>query len=322
MGTKNILNLHELSLRSDTMSQPSKRLIVCADGTWVDSEDGYTKPTLIPYNPTGTLQIQSNVTRISRALKRIAHDGKPQIIYYHSGVGTGVSTIDTVTGGLFGKGISENIREVYSFVASNYTPGDEIILIGFSRGAFTVRSVASMVRDIGLLTRAGMDFFYPIFKDQENFRNERYKDIFPEVPFSDKPRGPDAAKEYKRRLLQNDLTRLEDPDGSRIEVHAVAVWDTVGSLGIPSIPFLSRMGLQPASKEYKFYDTSLSGIIRHAFQVLALDEHRGPFSPAVWERKRLDKCTVDLRQVWFPGAHSNVGGGYPDQEIANITLAW
>jgi uncharacterized protein (DUF2235 family) len=129
-----------------------------------NSDDGFTKPTLIPYQPTGTLQIPSNVTRISRALKRIDHNGKPQIIYYHSGVGTGFSAVDMISGGLTGKGISENIREVYSFIAVNYTPGDEIVLIGFSRGAFTVRSVASMIRDIGLLTRAGMNNFYAIFK--------------------------------------------------------------------------------------------------------------------------------------------------------------
>jgi hypothetical protein len=71
------------------------------------SDDGYSKPTLIPYVPTGTLQIQSNVTRIQRALKRIGLDGKPQINYYHSGVGTGSSFIDTITGGLLGTGISE-----------------------------------------------------------------------------------------------------------------------------------------------------------------------------------------------------------------------
>lgn len=166
------------------------------------SDDGFTKPTLFPYVPTGSLQIPSNVTRISRALKRFSLDGMPQIIYYHSGVGTGSTTIDTITGGLLGTGISENIREVYSFISANYTPGDEIILIGFSRGAFTVRSVAGMIRDIGLLTRSGMDNFYPIFKDQENFRNRNYHDIFPDIPFPKKPRGPNAAEEYKRRLEQ------------------------------------------------------------------------------------------------------------------------
>jgi hypothetical protein len=204
-----------------------KRLIVCCDGTWMDrqvdfvfyvttltrsSDDGFTKPTLIPYVPTGTLQVQSNVTRISRALRRVGLDGIHQIIYYHSGVGTGSSVIDTITGGLLGTGISENIREAYSFIAANYESGDEIILIGFSRGAFTARSVAGMIRDIGLLTRGGMDTFYPIFKDQENFRNHRYHDIFPTIPFSNKPFGPNAARDYKRRLEEvgpsADLTKL------------------------------------------------------------------------------------------------------------------
>ena len=159
-------------------------------------------------------------------------------------------------------------------------------------------------------------------QDQENFRNPKYNDIFPGIPFSRKPHGPDAAIEYKRRLEKNNLTRVYNPDGTKIDVYAVAVWDTVGALGIPNLAILSRMGVPSSTKEYKFYDTSLSGIIRHAFQALALDEHRAPFSPAVWERKHMDKTTTDLRQVWFPGAHSNVGGGYPDQEIANISLAW
>lgn len=103
--------------------------------------------------------------------------------------------IDTITGGLLGTGISEvrsvpgyvgicegltfakNIREVYSFITANYTPGDEIVLIGFSRGAFTARSVAGIINDIGLLTREGMSDFYPIFKDQENFKNNRYVNV-------------------------------------------------------------------------------------------------------------------------------------------------
>ncbi|KAG0651894.1 uncharacterized protein D0Z07_1278 [Hyphodiscus hymeniophilus] len=316
-----------------------KRIILCCDGTWMDSDDGFQKPTLIPYVPTGTLQFPSNVTRISRALSKTSQDGLHQIIYYHSGVGTGSSVIDTITGGILGTGISENIREVYSFITANYEPGDEIILIGFSRGAFTARSVAGMIKDIGLLTREGMDSFYPIFKDQENFRNKGYHDIFPTIPFANKPFGPDAAREYKRRLekvislhnlttttqsdiLQDGLTRSYDPDGTRIQVQACAVWDTVGSLGIPELAFLSKLGFPHSTKEYKFYDTNLSGNIRHAFQALALDEHRTPFSPAVWERVHMEKTTVDLRQCWFPGAHSNCGGGYPDQEIANISLAW
>ncbi|PQE16051.1 hypothetical protein CJF32_00004935 [Rutstroemia sp. NJR-2017a WRK4] len=295
-----------------------KRLILCCDGTWMDSDDGFTKPSLVPYKPTGTLQVASNITRISRAFKRYGRDGTHQIIYYHSGVGTGSSVMDTLSGGMLGTGISENIREAYSFIAANYTPGDEIILVGFSRGAFTARSVAGMIKDIGLLTREGMNYFYAIFKDQENFRNDDYHDIFPDIPFPNKPKD---AVEYKKKLEREDLTRVYDPDGTKIRIQAVAVWDTVGSLGIPNIALLSKLGLPHSTKEYKFYDTNLSGSIRHAFQALALDEHRRPFRPAVWEIRDMENAT-DLRQVWFPGSHSNVGGGYEDQEIADVTLAW
>lgn len=99
--------------------------------------------------------------------------------------------------------VVKNIREVYSFIANNYTPGDEIILIGFSRGAFTARSVAGMISEIGLLTLDGMNSFYAIFKDQENFRQQNYHDIFPTTPFPNKPPyGPNRSAEYKQRLLE------------------------------------------------------------------------------------------------------------------------
>jgi len=105
-------------------------------------------------------------------------------------------------------------------------------------------------------------------------------------------------------------------------VQAVAVWETVGALGIPQIPILANLGIPRYQKEYKFFDTNLSSNTRHAFQALALDERRATFTPAVWERKDENTVGVDLRQVWFPGTHSNVGGGDYDQEIADITLAW
>lgn len=101
----------------------------------------------------------------------------------------------------------------------------------------------------------------------------------------------------------------------------MGVWDTVGSLGIPRIPWLETLRLQTRStREYLFYDTKLNNHIVNAYQALALDEHRSSFSPAVWEKPQGN--TTNLRQVWFPGVHSNIGGGYPDQEMSNITLAW
>lgn len=98
--------------------------------------------------------------------------------------------------------MAENIRSAYSYICANYVDGDEIVLIGFSRGAFTARSVAGMIGDLGLLTRDGMEYYYPIFKDMENWRTKHYKDPFPDVPFADKPRGENAEESYRQKLLE------------------------------------------------------------------------------------------------------------------------
>ncbi|KAI0115850.1 hypothetical protein GGR51DRAFT_555725 [Nemania sp. FL0031] len=254
------------------MSLPpsKKRIIVCCDGTWQNSDNGYVKSNS---KSEPTLQIPSNVTRISRCFKRSCSDGAFQIIYYQSGVGSRSGIIDRIFGGAFGTGISENIREAYAFLCANYVDGDEIVLLGFSRGAFTARSIGGMISDLGLLTRDGMDYFYPIFKDMQNWSNDHYDDPFPTMPFTNKPKGENAASVYRERLI-------------------------------------------------KFYNTHLSNKIQHGFHALALDETRGPFAPTLWERRPQEQGTSDLRQVWFPGNHGNIGGGWPDQGVADTTLAW
>lgn len=216
------------------------------------------------------------------------------------------------------------MRESYSFICANYVDGDEIILLGFSRGAFTARSIAGMIADLGLLTREGMAFFYPVFKDMQNWQTKNYKDPFPGIPFENKPRGETAAEDYRRMLVEHGYTRAFESGGSGkpITIKAVAVFDTVGSLGIPSVPWMEKMGLSHTTTELRFYDTALSDRIENAFHALALDEPRPPFSPSLWERPASNKGKTNLRQVWFPGSHSNVGGGWPDQGMANVTMAW
>ena len=134
-----------------------KRIIICCDGTWMDS-----------LGKKGVDEPPSNVTRIARVFRRTCSDGTPQIINYVAGVGTGASSIDHLTGGAFGMGLDQDIRVVYNFICTNYVDGDSIILIGFSRGAFTARSVGDMIGSIGLLTPEGLDRFYTIFNDYEN----------------------------------------------------------------------------------------------------------------------------------------------------------
>jgi uncharacterized protein (DUF2235 family) len=280
-----------------------KRLIVTCDGTWLDSDNGILN---------GRKQGPSNVSRIGWAIRDTSRDGFSQVVHYQAGVGTHGGRISRFFGGALGVGLKENVREAYTYLAVNWHPGDEIFLMGFSRGAFTARSVAGMLGDMGLLTRTGLPFFGEIFEDYENRHDPDYVPAFPDAPFPEK--GSFDAK-YVAKLEQLGMTRL------RVPIKAVCCWDTVGSLGIPQIPLLEKFGIQTRDlSKHQFYDTRLNPYIENAFQALALDEHRGPFSPALWEKK--DSERVNLKQVWFPGVHSNIGGGYDDADLANITLAW
>ncbi|KAJ5287347.1 hypothetical protein N7478_003033 [Penicillium angulare] len=292
------------------MPLEGKRLILCLDGTWMNSDKGYNRPTID--DPNDTLEVPTNVTRVYRALRKRGFDGESQVMYYHPGVGSTGGVSDSIAGGVFGVGVAEkNIREAYSFVATNYEPGDEIVLMGFSRGAFTARGVAALIDAVGLLNAEGMEMLYPIFKDAENSENPDYKDKFPSKPFRNKPPRPNNGKEYRHRLEDAGLTRVFDPDGRRITIRCIAVWETVS--------LIQTLGIN-----YTFLDLqknkSSAPHTQYAFQALALDEDRTSFAPAIWERP--DDVKTDLRQVWFCGAHSNVGGGLPDQELANITMAW
>ncbi|ORY14348.1 hypothetical protein BCR34DRAFT_239230 [Clohesyomyces aquaticus] len=281
-----------------------KRLIVACDGTWLNSDNGLVN---------GKISVPSNVTRLSRAIKPVSQDGIPQIVYYHFGVGTQGGIVDRVVGGTVGEGLGDAVREGYSFLANNYHPGDEIFLLGFSRGAFTARSIGGLIGEIGLLTKKGLPALPEIFKDVQHRRDPKYVPKNPSVPFPNKPSA--SSPRYADELERRGMTRLDIP------IRAIGVFDTVGSLGAPRVGWLTKVGLQSSeSKENSFYDTKLSHCVENAFQALALDEKRSAFSPAIWEKPEGNKTT--LRQVWFPGVHSNVGGGYDDQQLANITLAW
>lgn len=281
-----------------------KRLIVACDGTWLNSDDG---------EKNGDLAIPSNVTRISRAIKSVSQDGIPQIVNYTSGVGTAGGPLYKLISGTTGKGLPDNVREAYAFLANNYHHGDEIFLIGFSRGAFTARSIAGLIGEIGLLTKKGLNDLPEVYEDCQHRRDPSYVPKHADIPFPRKPSASDPR--YAEEMERRGLTRLDIP------IKAIAVWDTVGSLGIPRIGLLQRAGLQgKQSRATAFYDTKLSNCIENAFQALALDENRSSFSPAVWEKPEGNRTT--LRQVWFPGVHANVGGGYDDMQLANITLAW
>ncbi|KAI9712259.1 MAG: hypothetical protein M1828_001702 [Chrysothrix sp. TS-e1954] len=299
-------SLARLPLNRGSGTPTFKRLIICCDGTWLDSTGGLQNGKLVP---------PSNVTRIIRAIRNLSNEGVPQIVYYAAGIGSTGTIGNKVIGGGLGAGLTDYVREAYGFLANNYADGDEIFLIGFSRGAFTARSVGGLIGDLGVLTKAGLASFAIIYKDYANRYKRHYRSPLPDTPFPEKPSFRDPI--YVRELERRRLTTLG------VRIRAIGVWDTVGSLGIPRVGWLGRFGPRTPEhlNEYAFYDTTLDDCVDNAFQALALDEKRAPFQPAVFE-KRSSNRTTNLIQVWFPGVHANVGGGYDDQELSNITLAW
>ena len=251
----------------------SKRLVVCCDGTWNDTDQGtdYT-----------------NVSRLAWAIKPIDANGVPQIVYYQSGVGTAGTKASQIASGALGMGLSHNMRDAYSFICHNYCEGDEIFLFGFSRGAYTARCVGGLIGFAGLIGKRDLDRFLELWK---------------------------AYKEKDKAALASFDTRKSDA-----RIKCVGVWDTVGAVGIPED--LARFDIL-FRKYYGFFDSDLGAHIEHAFHAVALDERRKNFVPTLWTQKPEGKANgQELKQVWFAGVHSDVGGGYPEHGSSDIPLAW
>jgi uncharacterized protein (DUF2235 family) len=257
-----------------------KRLVVCCDGTWnrPDHVDqGVAAPT--------------NVAKLALALAEEDDAGNRQILHYEAGVGT--RPWEHLLGGGFGVGLSRNVMQCYRFVVDNYDPGDELYFFGFSRGAFTARSLAGLVRNAGILKPGHRD------RVPEAYRLYR-------SPKKDTEPTGIAAELFRRAHSY-----------AEVHIQCVGVWDTVGALGIPidgfRPPLLSRL--------WTFHDTTLSRYVRNAFHAVAIDERRGPFKPTLWVQQD-DAEEQTLVQMWFAGVHCDIGGGYREPELSELALEW
>lgn len=250
-----------------------KRLIVCCDGTWQNLSCLY---------PT-------NVVKIAQVIKPSA-DGTLQTVYYQEGLGTR-DEFDKITGGAFGWGIDKDIQSAYRFLCLNYEPGDEIYLFGFSRGAYTVRSLAGFMYCSGLLSRQHIRELPKAY--------ELYRD--PKIPPSNS-----IAINFRAQY------------GDQVPIKLLGCWDTVGELGVPDqIPFVSKL----INAKYKFHDTKVNRLIENALHAVAIDERREVYN--VTPMRISDGATTKLRQVWFPGAHSCIGGGEEGTSgLSDATLQW
>lgn len=254
----------------------AKRLVVCLDGTW-NTPDSARGPT--------------NVVKLMRAVETAGQDGRPQVTFYDAGVGTSGGRISRAVAGAFGDGLDENVRDGYRFLANNYEDGDEIYVFGFSRGAFTARSLVGFISACGLLPK---DRMAKLMRAWNVYR----------LPPDERKTSPDY-QVIKR------VSRFG------VRITCLGVWDTVGSLGVPGeiFEFLNR--------EHRFHDAELSDIVDAAFHAIAIDEKRGPFQPTLWQKdvdKDLGRQVVE--QVWFAGVHGNVGGGVEDSRMSDLALRW
>ena len=258
-----------------------KSLVICCDGTW-NRADSTTDAE--QHNAT-------NVLRFAYLTAKRDADGNPQILFYDQGVGTG-NRVDRLTGGAFGRGLDDNIFDAYRFLIANYEEGDRIYLVGFSRGAFTARSLAGLIRTCGILKREAVDHYVEALR--------RYRE---------REGDPDSEE---LRAIRSGCSIAGD---GKVPIHFIGVWDTVGSLGIP------LRGLRGLTRRrYRFHDTELSGSVAHAYHALAIDERRAPFEPMLWSSEPKGKQV--LEQVWFAGVHSDVGGGYQERGNSDVSLGW
>lgn len=273
-----------------------KRIIILCDGTW-NRADSRT--------PT-------NVVRLAQAVSPVGADGVVQVPVYVMGVGTGEGvtrvsrTLDTLLGGAFGWGLLGNVEEAYRHLAFLWHPGDEIHVFGYSRGAYTARSLVGLIRSTGIIGRDALDLIPEAIR--------RYRTL------GDPTTHPahEESHAFRLRTSLRVVTSAEEaawrlanghPAAPVLRIAYLGVWDTVGALGVPRhVPLFGRL----TARKYRFHDADLSGMVRAARHALALDERRGTFRPALWRNvAALNAGAVGepYRQLWFVGDHGAVGGG-------------
>ncbi|KAJ6126644.1 hypothetical protein N7523_002256 [Penicillium sp. IBT 18751x] len=390
---------HELRMRQKKdigRSWAPKRIVICCDGTWQSSV-------------SGKKNVPSNITRLCRALNRVGTDADgrvwQQVVWYDSGIGTTALALGDAVEGAFGQGLEGNVVEAYNFCVLNYNPGDKIMCFGFSRGAFTARTIAGLISDIGICDQSNLNKFPDLWKvykqhgkDHPGQRFHRsdawYEWMWGKLDENQGAGGPDETELRWTQKAEGEWS----PDETK-EVEVVGVYDTVGALGMPEVFGIKFPQKFLFWKDQPYWqNTELCANIKHAYHALALDESRRAFSPTlfyiptqqvskgdlkekvdaeekakkafkdkrdeaqslkannaanelvnqacreanelakIWNRTQRERVKdqnrleqhPELKQVWFPGYHVNVGGGSSDtlhnkgdmEEMSNIAFSW
>ena len=254
---------------------------------------------------------KTNVWRLYDALDLQRGD---QIAMYDDGVGSREFLLFKLLGGAFGWGLKRNVLELYKYLCRNYDrggrgrPPDRIYLFGFSRGAFTVRILAGLLDKCGLCKdfESERDLHrkaqanYAIYR--EAYGGFRLSRLFPRIRY---------------RTLTKDRSRLASAVWARVEF--IGVWDTVDAYGLP-FDELTRL-VDRFVFPLRFPNSRLSERVRKACHAVSIDDERKTFHPVLWDESG-EHGRERIEQVWFPGVHSDVGGGYPRHRLALVSLDW
>jgi len=308
----------------------AKQIVFCADGTWngpadaastsdidgatqkdSDLNDGVTNVVKLFTTLRGQATAETQALRNETEMHFSDALGLAQVSKYIHGVGDSSNAVMKVLGGVFGAGVIARIIRGYTFISRSYAPGDSIHIAGFSRGAYTARALAGMISGVGLLNPRKYD---------PNDKSDAYV------------RGLAAWFKCKGIVFQGDkklsslLNAILDFAGEtvatialrkgslipNVPIKSVGVWDTVGAMGVPNYVKGSRKDF------FSFVDTRLSPAVERGFHAMALDERRRDFPVTRWDRDKR------VEEMWFIGAHSDVGGGYPAREsgLSDISLDW
>lgn len=304
-----------------------KNIVFCADGTWNGPGESDSDDPRSPWSNVFKLFLclagsdDPGTTQLAMEQERTlaAADGTvQQVAKYLHGVGDSSNLLNKLIGGGFGVGLITRIVRGYTFISRNYAPGDRIYITGFSRGAYTARALAGLISAQGLLTSAAVDFA----DDGAAYRAGAA--VWYQWRHAVREAKGDALDRFEAAMLDLPGFLLRPPPASALiaaPIEAVAVWDTVGALGIPIFT-----GQHVDVDLFQFADLTLSPNIRFGRHAVSIDERREDFTPTLWDPDPNPGLNPDrIFQVLFPGAHADVGGGYPlgvESGLSNGALKW
>ena len=268
-------------------------------------------------------------TNVWRTFNLIDLSSGEQITKYDDGVGSSSFKIFAFFAGAVGFGLKRNVIDLYKFLCRNYQPGVHIYAFGFSRGAYTIRVLISLILTEGLVPYVSEADLHMRSRDAyRSFRAERFHTILRIETLFRKLR--DAASSIADKLSGRApySKSVNTPVDS---VEFIGVWDTVAAYGLP-IEEMTR-GVSQWIFPLGLPERTLDSRVKRACHAIALDDERTTFHPVLWTEHTESPALPDangrrwlkderISQVWFAGVHSNVGGGYPDDSLAHVPLYW